>query len=148
MSGSSRASHTYTRCVVTLDAGISISWAPDPSGSYEHGQRHHEREVASFRDRMEHGAPAIEVLFDELEESGHVFTVPSEPGFKKAQRGANGAVEMCELEVCCTPTLSEVALAALAERINKLLVHVPEPSPSAAESELVIVPARPWWKVW
>ena len=44
MSGSSRASHTFSRCVVTLDAGISISWAADPDGSYEHGQRHHQEE--------------------------------------------------------------------------------------------------------
>jgi hypothetical protein len=151
MSGSSNASHTFSRCVVTLDAGISISWAPDPDGSYEHGQRHHQREEASFRARLEHATPAIEVLFDELEEAGHVFTAPGEPRFRdSAQRGANGAVEMCEVQLCCKPTLSEPELASLAERINKLLVHVPRPSPPPPEPEAqpVIVAKKPWWKLW
>ena len=148
MSGSSRSSHAYTRCVVSLDAGISISWAPDPNGSYEHGQRHHQSEEASFRERLSHAAPGIEVLFDELEEKGHVFTAPSEPGFKNAQRGANGAVEMCELQVCCTPVLSDVALAALAERINKLLVQVPRPSPPPPAPKPFVIALKPWWKFW
>jgi hypothetical protein len=121
MSGSSRASHSYTRCVVTLDAGISISWAPDPDGSYEHGMRHHQEEEAGFRDRLSRAAPRVEVLFDELEERGHVFTSPAEPAFHEAQRGAHGMMEMCEVQVACTPALSEKALAALAERIAKLV---------------------------
>ena len=151
MSGSSSMSHTFSRCVVTLDAGISISWAPDPDGSYAHGQRHHEREEARFRERLEHAAPAIEVLFDELEEAGHVFTAPGEPEFRKAaQRGANGAVEMCEVQLACKPTLSEPALAALAERINTLLVFVPNPSPPQPEPEpqQVMEEKKPWWKRW
>jgi hypothetical protein len=149
MSGSSNASHTYSRCVVGLDAGISISWAPDPDGSYAHGQRHHQEEEAGFRARLEHAAPAIEVLFDELEEKGHVFTAPTEPGFKNAQRGAGGAVERCEVQVACTPPLSDVELAALAGRIDKLLVHVPAPRPAPrVEPAPVIVPFRPWWKFW
>ena len=121
MSGSSRASHHYTRCVVTLDAGISISWAPDPDGSYEHGQRHHQEEEAGFRARLSRAAPRVEVLFDELEEGGHVFVAPGEPAFNEAQRGAHGMMEMCEVQVACTPELSEQALAALAERIAKLV---------------------------
>ena len=148
MSGSSHASHTFTRCVVSLDAGISISWAPDPDGSYEHGQRHHEREEAGFRERLERAAPAIEVLFDELEEAGHVFLAPGEPGFRDAQHGNNGAIEMCDVKLACTPKLTEPALAALAERINKLLVHVPRPSPPSPAPEPPVEEKRPWWKVW
>lgn len=121
MSGSSRASHSYTRCVITLDAGISISWEPDPDGSIEHGMRHHQEEEAGYRGRLSRAAPAVEVLFDELEERGHVFTAPGEPAFNEAQRGAHGMMEMCEVQVACTPALSESALAALAERIAKLV---------------------------
>jgi hypothetical protein len=121
MSGSSRASHSYTRCVVTLDAGISIAWAPDPDGSIEHGMHHHREEEAGFRGRLARAAPGVEVLFDELEEGGHVFAAPGEPAFHEAQRGAHGMMEMCEVQVACTPELSEKALAALAERIAKLV---------------------------
>jgi hypothetical protein len=121
MSGSSRASHSYSRCVVTIDAGISIAWAPDPDGSFEHGTRHHQEEEAGFRSRLSRAAPRLEVLFDELEEGGHVFASPTEPRFNQAQRGAHGMMEMCEVQVACTPELSEKALAALAERIAKLV---------------------------
>jgi hypothetical protein len=121
MSGSSRASHNYTRCVVTLDAGISISWAPDPDGSIEHGLRHHQEEEDGFRGRLTRAAPRVEVLFDELEEGGRVFASPGEPAFSEAQRGAHGMMEMCEVQVACTPALSEQALAELAERIAKLV---------------------------
>jgi len=121
MSGSSHAFHTYSRCVVALDAGISISWAPDPEGSYEHGTGHHRDEEAGYRERLARAVSGIEVLFDELEESGHVFTAPSEPGFRDVQRGANGMMEMCEVQILCTPPLTEPALAALAERIAKLM---------------------------
>ena len=149
MSGSSHASHTYSRCVVSLDAGISISWAQDPDGTYDSGQRHHQQEEAGFRARMEHATAAIEVLFDELEEKGHVFTAPSEPGFKNAQRGSNGMVELCEVQLACKPSMSEVELAALAERINKLLVPVPEPSPPPPDDAAPEIEAtKPWWKFW
>ena len=150
MSGSSHASHTYSRCIVHLDAGISISWAPDPDGSYEHGQRHHEEEEAGFRARLARAAAPIEVLFDELEEEGHVFTAPREPAIGKTnQRGAHGMVQMCEVEVACQPTLSELELAALAERISKLLVEAHEPAPELEpEPPPEDVPAKPWWKVW
>lgn len=121
MSGSSHAQHSYTRCVVSLDAGISISWAPDPSGSFEHGHRHHQDEEAGFRERLERAAPGIEVLFDELEERGHVFTTPDQPSFKEPQRGANGMIEMVEVQVLCTPRLNDPSLAAIAARISKLL---------------------------
>jgi hypothetical protein len=121
MSGSSHASHSYSRCVVSLDAGISIDWAPDEDGSFEHGQLHHQDEEAGYRARLEKAAPRIEVLFDELEESGHVFLSPAQPGFDQAQRGTNGMVEMCEVRLACTPPLTEPALASLAERVFKLL---------------------------
>lgn len=148
MSGSSHASHSYTRCVVSLDAGISISWAQDPDGSYESGRRHHQNEEAGFRARLEQAAPGIEVLFDELEEAGHVFLAPTEPGFKSAQRGANGMMEMCEVQLACTPALTEPALAALAERVCKLLVYVPKPSPPPPAEPPAPEERKPWWKVW
>jgi hypothetical protein len=156
MSGSSHASHTYSRCIVHLDAGISISWAADPDGSYEHGQRHHQEEEDGFLARLVHATAPLEVLFDELEEEGRVFTAPTEPAFGKTnQRGAHGMVQMCEVELACTPALSELELAALAERISKLLVEAPEASPPLEpepdpepEPEPEPVPARPWWKFW
>lgn len=120
MSGSSRASHQYTRCIVSLDSGLSISWAPDPDGSYDHGRRHHQEEEAGFLDRLTRAAPAIEVLFDQLEEEGFAFTSPSEPDFEGAQHGATNSLEICEVQVRCTPGFSEPKLAALAERISKL----------------------------
>lgn len=146
MSGSSRASHTYSRCVVTLDAGISISWAPDPDGSYEHGRLHHEREEAGFRERLLGATAGIEVLFDELEEAGHVFTAPGEPGFREPQRGANGMMEMCEVQLRCVPALDEPALAALAERISTMLTaRKPEPVPEQPPTPAA---RRPWWRIW
>lgn len=150
MSGSSRASHTYSRCVVSLDAGISISWAADENGSYEHGQRHHQEEEDGFRARLAHAAPALEVLFDELEEEGHVFTAPHEKDFGEAQRGSSGMVQMCEVQVACKPVLTEPALAALAERISQLLVEPPQPEPVEAppEEASAAVPVKPWWKRW
>jgi hypothetical protein len=60
----------------------------------------------------------------------------------------NGAIEMCDVKLCCTPKLTEPALAALAERINKLLVPVPRPSPPQPEPEPVPKEKKPWWKVW
>lgn len=153
MSGSSKAFHTYTRCLVRLDAGISISWAQDPDGSFDSGMRHHQEEETLFRTRMERATPAIEVLFDELEEAGHVFTAPTEPGFTRAQRGAHGMVEMCEVQLACQPALSEVALAALAERVFKLLVF-PEPEAEPGSEEVegepqpAPAPVKPWWKFW
>jgi hypothetical protein len=135
---------------VHLDAGISISWAADPDGSSEHGQRHHQEEEDRFRARLANAAAGIEVLFDELEEAGHVFTAPSEKAFRDdTQRGANGMVQMCEVELACKPALSEPALAALAERVAKLLVEVPGPPEALApEPEPAPVPGKPWWKVW
>lgn len=121
MSGSSRASHQYTRCIVSLDSGLSISWAPGPDGSYDHGRRHHEEEESGFLDRLTRAAPAIEVVFDQLEEEGFSFTPPGEPGFERAQLGTTRTLEICAVQVRCTPKLAEPKLAALAERISKLL---------------------------
>lgn len=120
MSGSSRASHRYTRCVVSLDSGLRISWARGPDGSTDHGRRHHEAEEAGFLQRLTRAAAAVEVLFDELEEEGFAFTPPGESGFEGGQRGVTRTLEICEVHVRCTPKLSEPKLAALAERIAKL----------------------------
>lgn len=121
MSGSSRASHPYSRCIVSLDSGLRISWAAGPDGSYDHGRRHHEAEEAAFLERLGRAAPAIEVLFDQLEEEGYAFTSPSERGFEGAQRASTDILEICEVQVHCTPKFSEPKLAALAERIAKLV---------------------------
>jgi len=99
MSGSSRASHQYTRCIVSLDSGLRISWAADPDGSYDHGRRHHEAE----------------------EEEGYAFTPAGERDFESAQRGATHSLEICEVQVRCTPKFSETKLSSLAERIAKLV---------------------------
>lgn len=106
MSASSHESETFSRCVISLDAGISTSWAPDPEGPF---------------DRLKGATAAIEVLFDELEEAGHVFASPGQPDFQSPQRGANGMMQLCEVQVAPTPQLTEPALAALAERIARLI---------------------------
>lgn len=121
MSGSSRASRTFSRCIVTLDAGVSISWAPDPDGSYEHGAAHHREEESAFARRLTRAAPELEVLFDQLEEQGHVFGAADS---LHSQRGAAGLMELCEVELCCTPPLSETAMADLAQQVARL-VNVP-----------------------
>jgi hypothetical protein len=108
--------------VLTLDAGISISWAPDPDGSYEHGARHHADEERSFRARLDAAAPAVEVVFDELESAGRHFLSPGERSFAAvAQRGRAGVGEIFELEVACTPPFSEAELTTLAARVSALV---------------------------
>ncbi|MBL8919167.1 MAG: hypothetical protein JNJ54_09930 [Myxococcaceae bacterium] len=151
MSGSSRAGRTLSRCVVTLDAGISISWAPDPDGSYDHGMRHHQREEDEFRQRIDRATPAIEVRFDALESEGHAFVVPSDPAFRhRAQRGTSSGLPSLELELACTPVLTDEALAALTADVAKLVVETepaarPAPPPTPPR---VAQPPRPWWRFW
>jgi hypothetical protein len=149
MSGSSHAEHSYSRCVVSLDAGISISWAPDPDGRYEGGNLHHQREEAAFRARMQRAAAGIEVLLDEVEAAGHVFTMPGEPKFREtAQRASNGQIPNCELFVCCAPKLGEAALKELGRKVSDLVMKDEEPVPVEAPPEPPAVEQKPWWKVW
>lgn len=156
MSGSSHADVKLSRCVVSLDAGISISWAPDPDGSYEHGRLHHEREEASFRARIEHARPAIEVLFDELEQAGRQFLSPDAAGFQDQHRaGHAGLVEQVSVALACTPPLQDAELDALTGRVAKLLedargaVREPLAEPAAEEPPLAApAPVKPWWKFW
>lgn len=146
MSGSSYADHRYSRCVVGLNAGISISWAPDPDGSFDSGRRHHENEEARFRGQLARAAPAIEVMFDELEAGGRKFTLPDEPAFKDAQRADRG-MPICSVHVRCTPPLSKPELDALVARIEAAL-NVPVPEPVEPAPAPLPVPPKPWWKLW
>lgn len=158
MSGSSRAGRQLSRCVVTLDAGVSISWAPDPDGSYTHGMEHHRREEAGFRARLDAATPAIEVLFDELETAGRRFESPTHAQFEaSAQRGDAADFPICTLELWCKPPLAEAELTALVARVAKLVsearVPPPEPEPEPLELEppepVEPPPARkPWWRFW
>lgn len=152
MSGSSRAGRSLSRCVVTLDAGVSISWAPDPDGSYEHGTRHHHREEDGFRQRIDRATPAIEVRFDALESEGRTFLVPSDPAFhQRAQRGTSAGLPSLELEVACTPALEGDALAALTADVAKLVLDTApdeRPAPPPTPPRVVTPPPRPWWRFW
>lgn len=124
MSGSSRAERALSRCVLALDAGVSISWAPDPDGSFDSGARHHQEEEASFLKRIDGARAGIEVLFDELEVAGRTFLSPTERAFERsAERGLSGLLESCEVRLACTPKLSQAELKALAERIAALVAR-------------------------
>jgi hypothetical protein len=149
MSGITHAARTLSRCVVALDAGISIDWAPDANGSFDYGQQHHEREGAEFRQRLDLATPAIEVLFDELEMKGHRFLGPGEQAFtSQRQQAMSGGTPRCELEVASTPRFTEEALQELVERVAALIpelepVEEPEELPEVEEA-----PRKPWWKFW
>lgn len=128
MSGSSHAFVSLSRCVVSLDSGVSISWAPDENGSYEHGRLHHEHEEADFRSRIERARPAIEVVFDELEQAGRRFTAPDTPDFGQHRQGAThmspATAEIVGVELHCKPALSGTDLDALAARISRIIENV------------------------
>lgn len=137
--------------MVTLDAGINISWAPDPDGSYEHGMQHHRREEEEFRRRIDRATPAIEVRFDALESEGRTFLVPTDPAFhQRAQRGTSAGLPALELEVACTPALSDDALAALTAEVAKLVLeNEPDERPAPPPTPPHVAPApRPWWRFW
>lgn len=108
--------------MVTRDAGVSISWAPDPSGSLEHGMRHHREEEAKFRSEIETATPALEVLFDELESAGHLFTPPTDARFAGRSQRAVGflGVDTVAVTVACTPALSDAQLEDLRQRVVAL----------------------------
>jgi len=141
--------------VVTLDAGISISWAPDPDGSYEHGRLHHEREADEFRARLDLATPAIEVLFDELESAGRRFLSPKDSDFAhRAQRASRRGGTILEVELACEPRFSEAEFRAVVERMATLVpAEAPQPEPVAAPPSTHLSPAapagrRPWWRFW
>jgi hypothetical protein len=130
-----------SRCVVTLDAGVRMSWA---EGSLEAGAARHQRDEASFRERIDLGTPGIEGCFDALERAGHSFLAPTHPDFHaRAQRSSRVGLPTVELEVACTPALEEAALAELTEQVAALL-RAPAPAPSPTW----VVPRRPWWRFW
>jgi hypothetical protein len=106
---------------VSLDTGMSIEWAPDKDGSIEYGMEVHRREEAEFLSRIDAATPAIEVLVDELESSGHSFTPPTNAAFaQQAQHGEHGS-PIVTVSIACTPQLSRKALANLVERVARLL---------------------------
>lgn len=119
MSGSSNAGRTLSRCEVSLDAGISISWAPDPDGSIEHGMRHHREEEAKFLALIDAASSAIEVLFDELEMAGRRFHAPGK-STSRAQDASTG-MPIVEVRVWCEPRMSEEELKTLVERVARLI---------------------------
>ncbi len=153
MSGSSRAQRKLSRCAVTMDAGISISWAPDENGSIEHGMERHRREEEEFRKRIDAATPAIEVVLDELESSGHTFVPPTDATFEQnAQRGSTGVMPQVEVALACTPRLGKDALKSLTQRITTLISEVPEaPKEPRRRPPVVVTPPRVpkrWWKFW
>lgn len=104
-----------------MDSGMSIEWAPDESGSIEHGMRHHLDEERGFLAAIDAATPAIEVVLDELESRGHTFLAPEDPRFpSKAQRAETG-LPIVELSLACTPPLEAKSLVNLVERISRLI---------------------------
>lgn len=153
MSGSSRAERKLSRCTVTMDAGISISWAPDENGSIEHGTQRHRREEGAFRQRIDAATPAIEVVLDELESSGHTFLSPTDATFEQhAQRSSTGVMPQVEVALACTPRLGKDALKALTQRISTLISEVQEAPQEPQPSPPVVAPPprvqKRWWKFW
>lgn len=126
MSGSSRAGRTLSRCVIILDAGIYISWEMNPDGSNP-GVKHHQEEQESFKQRIDARTPAIEVLFDELEKTGHRFMSPADPAFADylPQMASSGQIERVEVQLNCEPLLTETELDTLAKKIGSLLLPPP-----------------------
>lgn len=106
---------------MSLDAGISISWEPDPDGSIEHGMQHHRDEEAQFLRLIDAATPAIEVLFDELESAGRKFKPPTTDRFWNESQRASTGMPIVELQVWCEPEFSESELQTLVNRIARLI---------------------------
>jgi hypothetical protein len=107
---------------VSLDAGVSISWEPDPeTGSIEAGMQHHRDEEEQFLRLIDAATAAIEVLFDELESAGRRFKPPSSDDFYAQAQHARTGMPIVELRVWSAPAFSEGELQSLVERIAKLI---------------------------
>ena len=121
MSGSSRAVRVLSRCVVTMDAGIRISWATNPDGSYP-GTEYHAREEDAFQKTIDKNVPAIEALFDEMAQSGWSFTLTSDESFHdKSQHAESHGHTIVELSLLPEPELTEDEFTQLVEKIAHLL---------------------------
>lgn len=123
MSGSSRAQRRLSRCVVVMDSGMNIEWAPDEDGSIDHGMDFHRREESEFLARIDAATPAIEVVLDELESRGHTFRSPADDDFESFEQRAELGMPIVELSLACTPPLEEPVLLALVTRIAQLLAQ-------------------------
>lgn len=122
MSGSSHGRRVLTRCIVALDAGIRISWARGPDGQ-DDGARYHRDEEARFLARIDAAAPAIEVLFDELEERRLRVWPTSTPDFESQAEQVSHApqIEELQLTLWTEPALNDQELRALAAKVAALL---------------------------
>lgn len=125
MSGSSRAWRSLSRCVVTLDSGMSISWAMNPDGSYP-GTQYHAEEEEGFRRGIDQHTPAIEELFDEYAFDGRYFTAPSDPRFNALAKSATvyeGSPQVT-VQVASEPAFTTEELEALARQVAIILKPV------------------------
>ena len=122
MSGSSRAGRPLSRCVVTLDSGMSISWAMNPDGSYP-GTKYHAEEEEGFRRRIDQHTPAIEELFDEYAFDGRYFTAPSDPRFNALAKSAcaHEGFQEVTVQVASQPVFTAEELEALARQVAIIL---------------------------
>jgi len=118
MSGSSRAWRSLSRCVVTLDSGINISWARNPDGSYP-GTEFHAKEEEGFRRLIDQHTPAIEELFDEYAFEGRYFTAPSDPHFNALAKSAivHQGFPQVIVQVASKPAFTTEELEALARQV-------------------------------
>ncbi len=125
MSGSSRAAKVLSRCVVTMDAGMNISWATNPDGSYP-GTEYHAREEETFQKNIDKSIPEIESLFDEMEKSGCCFTLTSDELFhENSQHAVSHGIPIVELSLLSNPKLSENEFTHLVGKVAQLLGQDP-----------------------
>ena len=122
MSGSSRAGRSLSRCVVTLDSGMRISWAMNPDGSYP-GTEYHAEEEERFRRWIDQHTPAIEELFDEYAFDGRYFTAPSDPRFNALAKSTcvHEGLQEVTVQVASQPVFTSEELEALAHQVAIIL---------------------------
>ena len=134
MSGSSRAAQTLSRCIVIIDAGMTISWAFNPNGSYP-GTEYHRQEEEAFVHMVDVHAPELEAIIDRLETGGREFLPVDHPDFdKRSQTGSYSGFRQVFVRVAAVPELEEDELQALADRFGEILGE-PSPDKSLPRSE-------------
>ena len=121
MSGSSRAAQELSRCIVTIDAGIRISWATNPDGSYP-GTEYHRKEEEGFVQTISASAPELEAIIDQFAVEGREFLPIGHPDFNRRRQTAEYyGFRQVFVDLAAVPLLKEAELAALAKQFAAIL---------------------------
>lgn len=145
MSGSVLAWRDLTRCRISIDSGISEEPALDPDDEqalddYAASMR---AEEEGYRERIDLHAPAIEVVFDELETAGRRFLSPGDGEFEsesqQATRQSSRGFELFQVTVAAEPGFDADALDALVARV----VNIFEPQPPQSSPPVEDADDRP-----